>query len=103
MSFELYNLKLKRLRQNNNSPLTVSDLSTSTIKVGWKRELAVRCKDMLLTLRFYSQKPFFVSALPAGAWESVRQLELPSLRTLYAYPTYIFKRQVYVKTMPLEV
>ncbi|PIC79893.1 hypothetical protein CSV75_07915 [Sporosarcina sp. P18a] len=24
------------------------------------------CNDVLLTLRFYSQKPFFVTALPAG-------------------------------------
>ena len=24
------------------------------------------CKDVLLTLRFYSQKPYFATALPAG-------------------------------------
>ncbi|PIC75057.1 hypothetical protein CSV76_00150 [Sporosarcina sp. P17b] len=63
--------------------------------------MAAKCKDVLLTLRFYSQKPFFVTALPAGSarkvrqpkgssrpgwltespWESVRQLELPSRTT----------------------
>ena len=48
----------------------MSDLSTCTIKVGWKRKLGAKCKDVLLTLRFYSQKPFFVTALPAGSARS---------------------------------
>ncbi|PIC74140.1 hypothetical protein CSV69_12975 [Sporosarcina sp. P26b] len=63
--------------------------------------MVAKCKDVLLTLRFYSQKPFFATALPDGSarkmrqpkgslrpgrltespWESVRQLELPSPRT----------------------
>ncbi len=45
-------------------------LSTRAINVGWKRKLAAKCKDVLLTLRFYSQKPFFVTALPAGSARS---------------------------------
>ncbi|PIC99245.1 hypothetical protein CSV65_10170 [Sporosarcina sp. P31] len=32
--------------------------------------MGAKCKDVLLTLRFYSQKPFFVTALPAGSARS---------------------------------
>ena len=29
-----------------------------------------KCKDMLITLRFYSQKPYFATALPVGSQSS---------------------------------
>ncbi|PIC85834.1 hypothetical protein CSV72_11505 [Sporosarcina sp. P20a] len=35
--------------------------------------MAAKCKDVLLTLRFYSQKPSFVTALPDGSARKERQ------------------------------
>ncbi len=65
---------------------TMNDKSTFNIKLGCKQKLESKCKDVLLTLRFYSQKPSFVTALApipcnVNGWYLSGSIEVPIVIT----------------------
>ena len=67
IGFELVlhlHLKIIQMITASNTALIMHGVNTSTLPVRIATEDSGESKDVLLTLRFYSQNPFFVTDLP---------------------------------------